>query len=732
MEYNHMGGPGSGRRKHKKPAKMAKIGAMASRSARHKPVQFTVASYVAGKSRTAIKLRNASAAARDIGPLPGCKHPRRRARCAKSLIDFAQTYMPNTFSLPSSDMHITLANRLELVLRDGGQYAVALPRGSGKSSWCLVGLLWASLYGLRKYLVLIGPSQDHATEMLAAYRTELDTNDLLLEDFPEACHPVRCLDGLSNRCRGQLIDGARTRIIWSEKTIMLPAIKGAVSAGVRVQALGITGRLRGLRATQPDGTTIRPDVVVIDDPQTNESAASAQQCQHRERIIMSDILGLAGPGKAIAAILPCTVIRPDDLADTLLNTEKHPEWNGQRIKMLITPPTNQALWDQYAEIWGNSLREHNNISLATEFYAKNRAAMDMGAAVSWEARYNKDELSAIQAAQNLKLRDELAFYSEYQNDPAAASQFKNVRLVPANIIARYNGQPRNAIPPAVTHLTAFVDIHDTALFYLVAGWCSNLSGFVVDYGTFPEQPIHNFTLTSLPKPLTSIYPGVVVDGAIHAGLTDLLKQLTTRFYDRNGVGVRLDRIHVDAGYKPAIVEQVLARLANSSIRPARGVGITADKRPISQYTKHPGDIIGDYWYLPAAKRSGGPAIYLIDVNHYKAKVYQGLLAPMGQAGAISMYGTEQSNHTMLVNQLCSEYPIEKSGKYGHGIAWTQKLNSQNHLFDCLVGALAAAACAGLVDPHGGGVPVVHRKRYTQADVDKRTGRRGTDPLDRGY
>jgi hypothetical protein len=28
--------------------------------------------------------------------------------------------------------------------------------------------------------------------------------------------------------------------------------------------------------------------------------------------------------------MPCTVIRPGDMADNILNRDRHPEWNGER------------------------------------------------------------------------------------------------------------------------------------------------------------------------------------------------------------------------------------------------------------------------------------------------------------------------------------------------------------------------------------------------------------------
>ena len=63
------------------------------------------------------------------------------------------------------------------------------------------------------------------------------------------------------------------------------------------------------------------------------------------------------------------------------------------------------------------LREGDGGVKATEFYRMRQAEMDAGSQVAWPARFNADELSALQHAFNLKLRDEEAFYAEYQNEP---------------------------------------------------------------------------------------------------------------------------------------------------------------------------------------------------------------------------------------------------------------------------------------------------------------------------
>ena len=93
-----------------------------------------------------------------------------------------------------------------------------------------------------------------------------------------------------------------------------------------------------MKYKRSDGHAVRPSLVVLDDPQTDESARSLSQCANRESILAGAVLGLAGPGKKISGIMPCTVIRPADMADNILDRDKHPEWNGERTKMVYAFP----------------------------------------------------------------------------------------------------------------------------------------------------------------------------------------------------------------------------------------------------------------------------------------------------------------------------------------------------------------------------------------------------------
>ena len=38
------------------------------------------------------------------------------------------------------------------------------------------------------------------------------------------------------------------------------------------------------------------------------------------------------------------------MADNILDRDKHPEWNGERTKMVYAFPSNEKLWQHYAEV----------------------------------------------------------------------------------------------------------------------------------------------------------------------------------------------------------------------------------------------------------------------------------------------------------------------------------------------------------------------------------------------
>ena len=85
------------------------------------------------------------------------------------------------------------------------------------------------------------------------------------------------------------------------------------------------------------------------------------------------------------------------MADNILDRDKHPEWNGERTKMVYSFPTDEKLWQRYAVLTRREPAQRRwwHIRLATEFYREPTAkAMDEGAdVIAWFERFNHDELN---------------------------------------------------------------------------------------------------------------------------------------------------------------------------------------------------------------------------------------------------------------------------------------------------------------------------------------------------
>ena len=656
------------------------------------------------RMKTAARARNVALAiaGRDIGELPSVVDPARKDRAARDFQAFCEAYFPAVFYLPWSADHLRVLRKIEQAVLHGGLFAMAMPRGSGKTTLCECACLWALLYGHRQFVALIGASELHAIEMLESIKTELDGNERLLEDFPEVIYPIRALDGIANRCSGQLYHGARTHIGWTANEVILPTIPGSQASGGIIRVAGITGRIRGMKHTRPDGSTVRPSLVVIDDPQTDESARSFSQCAKRERILVGAILGLAGPRQKIAAIMPCTVIRRGDVADVFLDRNQHPDWNGERTKLLYSFPTNEKLWQQYAELRAESFRRGGRGEEATEFYRQHRAEMDEGAVVAWPERFYADELSAIQHAMNLKLQDEVAFFAEYQNEPRPVESAPEEDLTADQIASKLSGLARGHVPIGCNHVTAFVDVHANILYWLVVAWADDYTGSIIDYGTYPEQKLAYFSARNAPYTLQRAAKGAQPEGAIHAGLEAVAEKLLGRSWEReDGAQMHIERCLIDANWGQAteLVYQFCRQSRHAAVLlPSHGRFVGASSRPLNDYQRRPGDRCGLHWRIPALHgRLVRHCVY--DTNFWKSFVHARLATPIGDRGCLTLFGATPAKHRLLAEHLTAEYRITTTARGRTVDEWRLRPErADNHWWDCLVGAAVAASVQGVTLP----------------------------------
>ena len=640
-----------------------------------------------------------SLAGRDIGPLPEVVNPDRKAACERNFQLFCESYFPETYALAWSPDHLKVIEKIETAVLRGELFALALPRGSGKTTITESAALWSMLYGHREFVVLIGATESAALELLDSLKTELEVNERLAEDFPEVCYPVAQLEGIANRCAGQLYKGERTRITWTSNEIVLPTVEGSRASGIIVRVAGITGRIRGMKFKRSDGRNVRPSLVVIDDPQTSESAGSLEQTRKRVRVLAGDILGLAGPGQKISGIMPCTIIRPGDMADIILNRNTHPDWNGEKTRMVYRFPTNMKLWEEYAEIRAEALRTEGNFQKATEFYLANREAMDAGAEVSWEARFNHDEVSALQHAMNLKFQDEAAFMSEYQNDPLPDDTADDSLLSVDEICAKINGLARRRVPLKCDRLTMFVDVQKALLFYVVIAWAEDFTGAVIDYGSWPDQHRHEYSLADANPSIQTLFPKAGFEGALYAALSALTDECLGREWEReDGAVLKIERALVDAnwGQSTDVVYQFCRQSSHAGvILPSHGRYVGASSKPMTEYRKQQGDRLGFNWMIPnvAGKRAIRHVIY--DTNYWKSFIHARLAVPVGDKGSLTLYGRIPGAHQLFAEHLTAEYRVKTQGRGRTVDEWKLKPQSHdNHFLDCVAGCAVCGSMLG--------------------------------------
>lgn len=662
------------------------------------------------EKKNAVRNRNIALAlaGRDIGELPEVENPELKEQCRTNFKLFCESYFPANFSLEWSTDHLKVIAKIETAVLHGGLFAMAMPRGSGKSTMTECAALWSMLYGHREFVFLVGATEAAALEMLDSIKTELETNEHLLADFPEVSFPIAALDGIANRCAGQLYKGERTRITWTSNEIVLPTIAYSPASGVIVRVAGITGRIRGMKYKRADGKNVRPSLVIIDDPQTSESAGSLEQTRKRVRVLAGDILGLAGPGEKISGIMPCTIIRPGDMADTILNRQTHPDWNGEKTKMVYKFPKNMKLWDEYADIRAEALRTDGNFQAATDFYLAHREAMDEGSEVEWDARFNADEVSALQHAMNLKFRDEVAFMSEYQNEPLPEDMDDDALLSVDEIASKVNGLSVGKVPLACDRVTMFIDIQKALLFYSVVAWSENFTGAVIDYGAWPEQHNRMFTLASANPTIQSKFPTAGLEGGLYGALTELVDDMLSREWEReDGAMLKIERAMIDAnwGSSTDIVYQFCRQSQwGGVIYPAHGRYVGASSKPMTEYRKQPGDRLGFNWMMPnvAGKRAIRHVIF--DSNFWKSFIHARLAVPMGDKSGLSFYGRHPALHQLIAEHLTAEYRVKTVGRGRTVDEWKLRPErNDNHWLDCIAGCAVCASMLGCTMPEFGAV-----------------------------
>ena len=330
---------------------------------------------------------------------------------------------------------------------------------------------------------------------------------------------------------------------------------------------------------------------------------------------------------------------------------------------------------------------------STAFYVANREAMDAGCVVSWEGCFDPGcEVSAIQHAYNFLIDDGAdVFSTECQNEPPKAADDTEFRLTAGVVASRTNGLARFAFPHSADHLTAFIDVQGTVLYYVVCAWELNFTGYVIDYGSFPQQPQKYFRLIDAHRTLALQFPGSSQESQWYEGLTALCRPARR-------ARVAAPRRHY------ASLGQVDDRCQLRRIHRSREA-VLPDFAMVA-------DSAGDSWpWHQSRRRADGP---LAEEGRRNSRLSMGgasrrestrfatrglrrerlenlsaesFRAQSAVAGQRLVVGGEPREHEMYADQVTSEKPIRTEGRGRTVLEWVLPANRpDNHFLDCTVGA----------------------------------------------
>jgi hypothetical protein len=668
-------------------------------------------SYELHKADMRLRMAEKVALGQEIGPIPEVVDADRKESCRNNLQLFAETYVRGLFKGVSkrwAAFHIDAFTTLQQAVFDGGLFAIAVPRGSGKTAIIKAAIIWAAVYGHCHFAVVVCATQPVAVQFLRSIKKQLRVSRILFEDFPEVCHPVRKIDNKAGRCNGQKLYGVRTAIEWGYAHIVLATVPGFKCSGFKIALSGITGSaLRGLVDAKEDGTEERPDVVAIDDFQTPGSAKSVKQTNARMDIIQGSILGMAGPGEKMAVAAAVTVIQRGDGADQLLDD---PNFQTIRHGILSAIPTNMKRWREYADVRKEAKAQRLGIGPGNDFYLKHRTELNEGCEATWPDRFDPTtEIDAVQAAMNLYFRvGPTSWWAEYMNTPQAISDGTTSKITPVQVRNRLNGLDRGVVPKGFDFITIGCDIQLRLLWYVATAWKWDMTGSVIDYRWAPDQVRTQFTLDDLETTLQDASGAVEedVDAAVSWGLMEMGKKLfeDNPWLNEDGVEIFTPKGQIDINYRAS--QTAVGRFCRTSkwkaiFTPAVGVSMLRNRRRISEWKPQEGELHPKpeerrdcEWMVTNPKASGKRECYF-DPNHWKSFVNTGFALPLHSPGSLSLFGTNPEEHIMFSEHITSHYAVEVTYNGSRQTQWILKPGvDRDDLLDCLVGCSVSASREG--------------------------------------
>jgi hypothetical protein len=591
-------------------------------------------------------------------------------------MEWLRFFFAESFPLDWGTMHEQMVDRALQAISHGGRFVVAAPRGSGKTTlmWALT--LFVVLLKSVSFPAYLPWSARDVKRALRFWRIALCFNARLARYYPEVTFPFVASRGHAQKLNSLVRDGKGTgaHLRISDGMIVLPDSLGVLGSAT------INGNPRGLNHATESGGVLRPDFILVDDPQDKETARSQQQCRNVINIIDSDIAGMAGPNKSLPLVLCVTVLCRGDVADHYLSDDV--EWQSLRVPQIVSWPDNMAAWEKWNEVRIAGEKQDDGGRAGLDHYATHRDELIRGMAVSWASRFDtvRGDPDAYYAAMRDYYRmGKSAFLAERQNAPM--DEVDTVfTLTSKTVSEKVNGMDRCQLPDDTSYVVAFADINHDGIRWAVAATSNQRVLSVVDYGIFPGGGAVLFD----PECAQESEAVAVARGL--AGLGTMLNGWRGSGAPGNQ---GIDYVMVDCGGR--WMQSVFAACARiggktkwecsrgtsaSRYRPTRRIG-----RAGEQYYR-------TLW-------SGKGRVVVHDADFWRLRQQRGWLLPAAAPDAISLFGQAGQVHSVFADSVTAEQ-LAAYAETPQGILyrWHMRVGSRNDWGDVATGLYVAAAVMG--------------------------------------
>ena len=610
---------------------------------------------------------------------------KRKAKGSKSLRDFIDTYMIGfVLEEKPSPMTYKAVEELATSLLDCRPVQIQLPRGSGKTTFAAIAVLYLLATAKRKFAVIVSQNARSATNILSDIWRMVDEESAFSIDYPEMCKPFQLCNGGFRR--KQIYHGKSTNLTKNSTNLVFPRLvdENGVdlpTSGAAICTRGVTSGIRGLKLPAPTG---RPDVVLLDDLLDAKSAASEDTTEKLFDIIRKDIFNLSA-GKKLGVVMTSTPLLPDDLTDKIKNDKS---WRTIRYPAIVKWPTDMVkhpddgLWHHYFELFDSENLQNAKHKGSLAYYKEHRDEMDAGAEL-FQSRFKKSDghISGLQAL--LEKRHVIgtdAFQAEMQLAPIKYSLA--LEITPADIMKNeLTEAARCVLPEGFQFAVASSDLN---LSFCIS---TTIVGFKAD-GT-AHIMAHLFKKCAI--------GGRVADAEYNRKVYEVLVE---HGQEIARLGVPLKGWAIDCNGLPYDAVTSFCRESHrlTGLSACGFIGKASHLYNPYLRSKLRTDIArtvlcGDE--REHLKSGAGKRWVYWDSDFYRERVQSGFLKPIGLAGCVTIYKGAEGEHRDYARQICAEKLKAKRRRADGRDEYTWKTHPDHDMLDSTAQAFACAAQFGI-------------------------------------